>query len=163
MQNSRTFMRATMGNSSEHTHTAARREALLGIIRDSRVGRQEDLVRLLRGAGHRVTQSSVSRDLRELGVAKIGDRYVVPEEPVPAANGFAAVAGFVRSIRAAGPCLTVLRTTPGAAQSVAIVLDRAAWPEVVGTISGDDTIFVATEDARAQRSVLARLHEAFRI
>ena len=142
--------------------TLARREALRRIIGHAPVGRQEDLVRLLGKAGHPATQSSVSRDLRELGVAKQGDRYVLPDGSAPAGDGFGAVAAFVRGIHPAGPCLTVIRTTAGAAQSVAIVLDRADWPDVVGTISGDDTIFVATTGAGAQRRVLARLHDKLR-
>jgi transcriptional regulator of arginine metabolism len=63
----------------------------------------------------------------------------------------------------AGASLTVVRTSIGAAQSVAVAIDRAEWPEVVGTISGDDTIFIATEDARAQRKLRERLREIFRI
>ena len=144
------------------TEASARREALRRIISRSPVGRQQDLVRLLGKAGHPATQSSVSRDLRELGVAKQGDRYVLPGESVPALDDFATVAAFVRDWRPAGPCLTVIRTTAGAAQSVAIVLDRADWPDVVGTLSGDDTIFVATTGAAAQRRLLARLHDKLR-
>jgi transcriptional regulator of arginine metabolism len=141
----------------------ARREALRRIITRSPVGRQEDLVRLLGRAGHHATQSSVSRDLRELGVAKQGDRYVLPDESAPVLDDFAAVAAFVRDLEAAGRCLTVIRTTAGAAQSVAIVLDRSQWPEIVGTLSGDDTIFVATRGAAAQRRLIARLHQEFRV
>jgi transcriptional regulator of arginine metabolism len=143
-------------------HTQDRREALRKIISRSPVGRQRDLVRLLGKAGHPATQSSISRDLRELGVAKQGDRYVLPDESAPALDDFGTVAAFVRDWRPAGHCLTVIRTTAGAAQSVAIVLDRADWPEVVGTLSGDDTIFVATTGGAAQRRLLARLHENFR-
>jgi transcriptional regulator of arginine metabolism len=154
-----------------HTHAqnngahaaAARREALRRIISRSPVGRQEDLVRLLDRAGHHATQSSVSRDLRELGVAKQGDRYVLPDESAPVLDNFAVVAAFVRDLKAAGPCLTVIRTTAGAAQSVAIVLDRAQWPEIVGTLSGDDTIFVATQGAATQRRLIARLHQELRV
>lgn len=151
-----------MGSSSEHSMTQARREALRQIITASAVGRQADLVRMLARAGHPATQSSVSRDLRELGVAKRGDRYVLPVDDAPADGGFRAVAGFVRQVRAAGPNLTIVRTSAGAAQSVAIVLDRAGWPEIAGTISGDDTIFVATAGSAAQRQVLDRLRDLFR-
>jgi len=153
-----------------HTHdrsngaqATARREALRKIITRTPVGRQQDLVRLLGKAGHPATQSSVSRDLRELGVAKQGDRYVLPDESAPALDDFGTVAAFVRDLRPAGPSLTVIRTTAGAAQSVAIVLDRADWPDVVGTLSGDDTIFIATTGAAAQRRLLARLHDKLRI
>ena len=59
--------------------------------------------------------------------------------------------------------MTVIRTTAGSAQSVAIVLDRADWPDVVGTLSGDDTIFVATAGRAAQRRLLAQLHEKLRV
>lgn len=151
-----------MTTGHDHSETTARRDALAQILRRSAVRRQADLVRLLARAGHAATQSSVSRDLRELGVAKRGDRYVLPEEPQPALDSFGTVAPFVRDIRAAGACLTVVRTTAGAAQSVAIVVDRAGWPEVVGTLSGDDTIFIATDGLRAQRAVISRLRDSFR-
>jgi len=155
-------MHTTAGN--DHAHpTRVRREALRRIISRMPVGRQQDLVRLLGKAGHRATQSSVSRDLRELGVAKQGDRYVLPGDSAPVLDDFRAVAAFVRDLKPAGPCLTVVRTTVGAAQSVAIVLDRAQWPEIVGTLSGDDTIFVATQGGATQRRLIARLHEKFRV
>ena len=141
----------------------SRREALRRIISRATVGRQQDLVRLLGKAGHHATQSSISRDLRELGVAKRGDRYVLPDPSAPVLDDFGTVAAFVRDIRPAGPSLTVIRTTAGSAQSVAIVLDRADWPDVVGTLSGDDTIFVATAGRAAQRRLLVHLHEKLRV
>ncbi|EQD28372.1 Arginine repressor [mine drainage metagenome] len=70
---------------------------------------------------------------------------------------------FVRGLRRAGASLTVLRTTTGAAQSVAVAIDRADWPEVAGTLSGDDTIFIATASPRAQDELVARLQALFRI
>lgn len=141
--------------------TGDRRDALRRIIRTGAVRRQADLVRLLQGEGFDVTQSSVSRDLRDLRVAKVGDRYVLPEDaPAPVA-AFEAVAGFVQGFQPAGPNLIVIRTTIGAAQSVALAIDRARWPEIVGTISGDDTIFVATDAAPHQRAVADRLRAIF--
>src|SRR6516165_5543802 len=93
-----------------------RRGAIVRILREGMVRRQADLVRLLRKAGHEVTQSSISRDLRDLGVLKASGRYVLPaEEPSGASNDFAALAQFVRGVRRAGPSLTVLRTATGAA------------------------------------------------
>lgn len=162
MQNLRNFMQQAPTSRSDHS-APARREALRRIIGEGGVGRQRDLVRLLGRVGYRATQSSISRDLRELGVAKQGDRYVLPEAATPAPGGFAAVAAFVRDVQPAGPSLTVIRTATGAAQSVAIVLDRAGWPECVGTLSGDDTIFIATRDRAAQRRLIARLHQHFRV
>ena len=141
-----------------------RRSAIVRILRDSAVRKQEDLVRLLKKEGHDVTQSSVSRDLRDMGVLKASGRYVLPPQEVTAANGdFGMLAQFVRGLKRAGPSLTVLRTTVGAAQSVAVAIDKAEWPEVAGTISGDDTIFIATANSRAQDELLGRLHTIFRI
>lgn len=139
-----------------------RRSAIVRILRDGLVRRQQDLVRLLKKTGLEATQSSISRDLRDLGVLRAGGRYVLPPDEVSRANGdFGALAQFVRALRRAGPSLTVLRTTIGAAQSVAVAIDRAEWPEVAGTISGDDTIFIATASARAQDELLARLRALF--
>jgi len=136
-----------------------RRDAIVRILRQTAVGRQAELVDLLHREGFDATQSSVSRDLREIGVVKGADRYLLPAvEDALTPSHFEDVRAFVKGYRAAGPTLTVLRTTVGAAQSVAIAIDKAHWPEIVGTIAGDDTIFIATESARAQR----RLHEHLR-
>lgn len=145
----------------ETAHQVERRAAIVRILREQAVGRQADLVRLLRRSGHEATQSSVSRDLRELGVLKAGDRYVLRDELAPGEGEFGSLAGFVREIRAAGPSITVVKTATGAAQTVALAIDRAQWPEVVGTISGDDTLFIATPGAAQQQRVLQRLHSAF--
>lgn len=141
-----------------------RRQAVVRILREGVVHRQEDLVRLLRAEGHDVTQSSISRDLRDLGVLKASGRYVLPPDEVSRTQGdFAMLAQFVRGLKRAGPSLTVIRTTIGAAQSVAVAIDRAEWPEVAGTLSGDDTIFIATANGRAQDELIARLQAVFPI
>jgi transcriptional regulator of arginine metabolism len=139
----------------------ARRSALAQIIREQVVGRQSELVAMLRKHGHVATQSSVSRDLRELGVAKQGDRYVLPDAAIQPKSDFATLKQFVSELLTAGANLTVLKTTTGAAQSVAVAIDTARWPEVVGTISGDDTIFIATAGAREQRELKVRLRAIF--
>ena len=140
-----------------------RRNAILRILRSGVVRRQSDLAQLLKRDGFEVTQSSVSRDLRELGVLKASGRYLVPPDEISRANGdFGALSQFVRTVRPAGSSITVIRTTIGAAPSVAVALDKAEWPEVVGTISGDDTIFLATTDARAQQRLIDRLNALFR-
>jgi transcriptional regulator of arginine metabolism len=136
-----------------------RRDAIIRILRQNAVARQAQLVTLLHREGHDATQSSVSRDLRELGVVKGGDRYLLPAvEDALTPSHFEDVRAFVKGYRAAGSALTVLKTTAGAAQSVALAIDKGHWPEIVGTIAGDDTIFIATESARAQR----RLHQHLR-
>jgi transcriptional regulator of arginine metabolism len=145
----------------EHSNAPARRTLLAKIIREQSVGRQTELVELLRKLGHVATQSSVSRDLRELGVAKMGDRYVLPATAMQPKNDFSALKQFVSARLTAGTNLTVLKTTIGSAQSVAVAIDTAQWPEVIGTISGDDTIFIATAGADAQRKLELRLLALF--
>jgi transcriptional regulator of arginine metabolism len=151
------MLRAEPDNNS----APARRTMLAKIIREQSVGRQTELVDLLRKLGHIATQSSVSRDLRELGVAKMGDRYVLPDAALQPKNDFSALKQFVSARLTAGNNLTVLKTTVGSAQSVAVAIDTARWPEVVGTISGDDTIFIATAGAAAQRKLSDRLLALF--
>src|ERR1700692_711728 len=145
----------------EHGNAPARRTMLAKIIREQSVGRQTELVALLRKLGHVATQSSVSRDLRELGVAKLGDRYVLPDTSAHPKNDFSTLKQFVSARLTAGTNLTVLKTTVGSAQSVAVAIDTARWPEVVGTISGDDTIFIATAGALEQRQLGDRLLAIF--
>jgi transcriptional regulator of arginine metabolism len=144
---------------SDNGSAPARRMMLAKIIREQVVGRQTELVVLLRKSGYEATQSSVSRDLRELGVGKMGDRYVLPDTAPK--NDFAALKQFVSARLTAGTNLTVLKTTIGSAQSVAVAIDSARWSEVVGTISGDDTIFIATTGADAQRKLGERLLALF--
>src|SRR6478672_10799239 len=131
-----------------------RRGAIVRILRGGLVRRQTDLVRLLKKEGHEATQSSISRDLRDLGVLKASGRYVLPPDEITRANGdFGSLAQFVRE----------LRSTIGAAQSVAVAIDKAQWPEVAGTLSGDDTIFIATSNLRAQQELISRLRTLFRV
>lgn len=145
----------------DNSNAPARRSMLAKIIREQSVGRQTELVAMLRKQGCIATQSSVSRDLRELGVAKLGDRYVLPESEVPTKNDFSTLRQFVKARYTAGTNLTILKTTVGSAQSVAVAIDSARWPEVVGTLSGDDTIFIATVGAREQSKLKLRLHAIF--
>ena len=143
---------------------ADRRNSILRHLRAGSVRRQSDLVGLLQQEGFQVTQSSVSRDMRELGVLKAQGRYLPPDADVtPAQDNFGTIARFVREIRTAGTSITVIRTSTGAAGSVAVAIDRASWPEIVGSIQGDDTIFIATEYGAAQASLLGRLRQSFRL
>jgi transcriptional regulator of arginine metabolism len=145
----------------DNGNAPARRNMLAKIIREQSVGRQTELVAILRKHGCVATQSSVSRDLRELGVAKLGDRYVLPEGEIPAKNDFSTLKQFVKARFTAGTNLTILKTTVGSAQSVAVAIDSARWPEVAGTLSGDDTIFIATAGAREQSKLKLRLLALF--
>jgi transcriptional regulator of arginine metabolism len=85
----------------------------------------------------------------------------LPETALAPKNDFSTLKQFVNALLTAGTNLTVLKTTVGAAQSVAVAIDTARWPEVVGTISGDDTIFIATAGAREQRQLGDRLRTLF--
>ena len=137
-----------------------RQAAILEILRDQTVGRQTVLVELLRQKGFEATQSSVSRDLKQLGVTKLGTGYAPPDPEVSDDDRDQSVfEGFVRDIQTAGANLTIIKTAIGAAQRVAVTLDRSGWPEIIGTVSGDDTIFVATGGASEQRRLVARLRE----
>src|SRR5689334_15067106 len=94
---------------AEIHQSVARRAAILRIIGESTVRNQDELVKILHKQGFDATQSSVSRDLRELRVAKAGDRYILPAEDAAVTNPFAAVARFVLEIKTAGSSLTVLK------------------------------------------------------
>jgi transcriptional regulator of arginine metabolism len=146
---------------AELNDSSLRRAAIVKIIRESVVHKQEELVKLLKKQGFEATQSSISRDLRELQVAKAGDHYIVPDNAAASVDPFHSVSRFVTDVKVAGPSLTVVKTTTGTAQSVAVAIDNADWPEVVGTISGDDTIFIATADGRAQHQLSKRLRSVF--
>jgi transcriptional regulator of arginine metabolism len=153
-----------------------RQDAIRAILDAEAVESQEQLVRRLKRRGFRVTQSSVSRDLAELGVAKVDGRYVALERLAEAAapgrpgglpapspgDRRAAVASFMREVAPAGPHLLVVRTPPGGASPVGIAIDAARWPEVVGTVAGDDTLFIATPGRAAQARVEARLAQLTR-
>lgn len=136
-----------------------RRQAIVELVSRRRIASQEELLERLAARGIRATQPSVSRDLRDLGVAKAGGRYVLPGELSGARrDALSEVAEFVRDVRSAGSHLAVIVTAVGAAQPVAIALDRAGFPELVGTVAGDDTIFAATRNAAEQRRLVARLN-----
>ncbi len=137
-----------------------RRRAIARLLGQHEINRQSELVALLRAEGFVATQSSVSRDLRDLGAAKLKNGYSLPDR---SENGndesLRLVAELIRHIRSAGPNLLVVQTAVGAAQRVAVTLDRTDWPEIVGTVSGDDTIFVATANSNQQRRLRARLRQ----
>lgn len=137
-----------------------RRLLLAQLLRDHAVERQSELVALLRAQGYSATQSSVSRDLKDMGAVKLKSGYSLPDQDAGVdGDALHAVTEFVRDIRAAGPNVLVIRTAVGAAQRVAVTLDRINWPEIVGTLSGDDTIFVATATAGQQRKLRSRLKQ----
>jgi transcriptional regulator of arginine metabolism len=134
-----------------------RQEAILDILATRKIARQSEFVRLLQADGIEATQSSVSRDLRELGITKLDDGYGRVTAISMADDMMEVPAGYVREVLSAGDSLTVIKTATGAAQRVALYLDRSNWPEIVGTVSGDDTIFVASRNAKEQKQLMGRL------
>ena len=139
-----------------------RRAAIRELLTREPAATQASLVRALENLGLGATQSSVSRDLRELGAVKTAAGYELPSGPDAGDEQVAAVADLLRSITPAGSNLLVIRTGIGAAQRVGLALDRSGWPGMVGTIAGDDTVFVATESAHAQKTLISRIEHATR-
>ncbi len=131
-----------------------RQQKILSLIKARQIGTQADLKAYLERAGVPATQSSVSRDLEELGVLKHKGRYTLPRANRAGASG-------LLSLDLAGEALVVARTEAGMASAVAVSIDAAAMPEIVGTIAGEDTIFIAVRDHKAQRLVMKKVWEIF--
>jgi len=137
-----------------------RRAAIRRILETGPAATQQLLVDRLTALGFDATQSSVSRDLKEIGAIKTADGYVLVNGSVAADDAMSRVSNLVRDVQAAGPNLLVIKTAIGGAQRVALALDRSEWPEMVGNIGGDDTVFVATRTAAAQRNLISRIERA---
>ncbi len=140
-----------------------RQGQILRLIRTRSLFTQEELARQLRDSGLEATQVTLSRDIRELGLVKTTDGYRELHRETPHVNIASLASEFVRDVRSALNQV-VLRTAPGHASSVAVALDGAAlddesWPEVLGTIAGDDTILVICADAAVAESVAARIRQ----
>src|ERR1700736_1970395 len=129
-----------------------RQEAILSLISRHQIATQEDLVERLARVGIQTTQATVSRDIAELGLVRLGGaetHYVKPDEALGAASPAGREDHLRRLLRdlpltvRRGQGIAILTTTPGSANSLASAIDAAAWPEVLGTIAGDDTIFAA--------------------
>ena len=135
-----------------------RREAVARILRARRIGTQEELLVALAEAGQRATQATLSRDLARLGARRVsrpgGAFYELPGP----GDELSALRGQIAAIAANGS-LAVIRTQPGSASAVARAIDLAQVPEVLGTIAGDDTIFVAPAGAIRPRRLAVRLGE----
>lgn len=144
-----------MPNSSEDQ--VLRRDTIRRLLLSSPASTQQALVQALHERGLVATQSSVSRDLKELGAIKTGRGYELPGDLQSSEDELARAAEFLRGITPAGPNLTVIRTAIGAAQRVALALDRCNWPEMIGNIGGDDTVFVASDSAASQRLLIAKI------
>ena len=129
---------------------AERQKKLLRLIQAKAIGTQDELRAYLERAGVPATQSSVSRDLEELGIVKHHGRYTVPRVNGAAARG-------LLSLELSGDNLVVARTEPGLASAVAVQIDAAGIPEIVGTLAGEDTVFIAVVDRKAQRVAMKKV------
>lgn len=139
-----------------------RRATIMGIVRRTRVHSQEQLRELLHAEGIDVTQATLSRDIRELRLAKVsaptGGSYYAPspdgellhpplEQLLPA---------LLLAIEGVGPLL-VVKTPAGSAEALGSALDRQQYPEVIGCIAGDDTMLIITRSERARRGLASKL------
>lgn len=134
------------------------------IIETGKIETQEDLANALRSEGIEVTQATVSRDIKEMMLMKVPDangryRYALPTAPASNVPPERITRVFRESVTnvLSSLCMVVLRTHPGTASSVAYAIDYMQWPEVLGTIAGDDTVFVAVADKPAVDSLMSRL------
>lgn len=133
-----------------------RHQYILKLVSTSSVSKQEAIVEMLSSAGFSVTQASVSRDLEELGITKRKGRYVLDPGRSAAESPFGPV-----SLAFAGPNLIVAKCSPGMASALAVKIDSSAIKEIVGTIAGDDTVFIATADANEQKKAIRMLEREF--
>jgi transcriptional regulator of arginine metabolism len=130
-----------------------RQQKILEIIRARRVATQQQLARELGRRGIEATQSSVSRDIVELGLTKLNGRYTAPQ---------ASFAGSpVVAVDTAGDNMIVIKTVIGQASATALAIDRAGLIEIIGTVAGDDTLFVAVKNLDAQRAAIKKITRLF--
>ncbi len=132
---------------------------ILELISTRPIRTQEELADALAAEGWKVTQSSVSRDISALRLVKVEGAYQRPARVAadPEHPDERRIADGVLTADAAGDALIVLHTPPGEANRVAVAIDRLAWPDVIGSIAGDDTLFLAVKHAAAQQRVLRQL------
>jgi transcriptional regulator of arginine metabolism len=131
-----------------------RQQKILDLIRTKNISTQDELGELLSKADIAVTQSSVSRDLDELGIVKANGFYAIPQKGKSEDLG-------LQTLDIAGENLIVGKCEAGVASAVCVLIDRRKIDEIVGTIAGDDTIFIAVRDHKGQKAVLKKVWEIF--
>ncbi|UCG16771.1 MAG: hypothetical protein JSV19_01790 [Phycisphaerales bacterium] len=149
-----------MISTSRPTTKRERQSIITEAVRAKRLSTQAQLLRVLRQEQITVNQSTLSRDLAELGIRKSGGRYVLStgeDRGAPRLN----YAGVVLGFTSCGPHLIVLSTLQGQAQPVALAIDEAGDPAIVATVAGDDTVFIATRNRRTQAVALRHLEQWF--
>ena len=131
-----------------------RQQTILDLIRARNIERQDELTESLSKKGFTATQSSVSRDLDELGIVKINGYYSLPQTQTIQEFG-------LFNLEVAGENMIVAKCGSGLASAVCVRLDAAKIKEIIGTIAGDDTIFIAVGDRKAQKTVMKKIWEMF--
>jgi transcriptional regulator of arginine metabolism len=147
-------------------HKRERQAALLKLVRERTLTSQDEMVRLLRERGVGATQTSISRDVRELALVRVDGRYVRATRlggAQAAADAASFWNGLITFVEPVGANLIVIRTPIGSANAAAVALDQRNLPGVVGTVAGDDTIFVAVRSRSVQGRVLAELRAGLRL
>ncbi|HZN96602.1 MAG TPA: arginine repressor [Gemmatimonadales bacterium] len=143
-----------------------RHAAILRVVREQRIESQDELREALSQQGFVVTQATLSRDIRELGLAKLADPgggayYTHPHRGAVRPELAQVLPALLVSVDGVGPFL-VLKTASGSAGAVTEALDQAGWSEIVGTIAGDDTVLVITRSQRLRRDVATRIQQLLR-
>ncbi|WP_347487557.1 arginine repressor [Desulfoscipio sp. XC116] len=140
-----------------------RHKKILELIKEKEISTQEDLVAVLQNAGFLVTQATVSRDIKELGLIKVPgnsgiSRYTVPGEPMNPRNEDRMKRLFRDSVVSLdySENLIIIKTLPGEAQGVASTIDNASWPEVIGTVAGDDTILIVIKPKKMTHAIIKK-------
>ncbi len=121
--------------------------AILKLAEEREITDQSEFLALLRPAGHEVTQPTLSRHLRKLGIQKVAGRYQRVEQPPAEMPAF--------EMKQVPPNILVIRTRPGFAQPLAVKLDQRRIEGVAGTLAGDDTVFIAVASSAALKNVAA--------
>lgn len=139
----------------------ARQGRIVEICRTGQVRSQEEMSSLLEKEGFSVTQATLSRDIRELGLVKVRGCYGISGEMIGSPPDEVLRRAFAQYVVRTGVSdnIVMIRTSPGNAHSVAVVVDAAQWPEVLGTIAGDDTVFVLLRKSSMGKKLLARIEE----
>lgn len=140
------------------SHSSADRRALIRrLLADQKVGSQEELLVVLAENGVRTTQPVLSRDLRSLAAAKRNGVYQILEDEriTPLEN----LSGLLRDATIAGPNMAIVHCEPGAASAIARALDAEELKGTLGTVAGDDTIFIAVREQRHGEALVARVQE----
>jgi transcriptional regulator of arginine metabolism len=143
--------------------TRRRQELILRLIDRGEISTQDELVEALHRAGVEASQASVSRDIATLGLIKLGGRYALPPPGTPAHNTREQrISEFLLSVTPAGDHLLVVKTLPGEASGTALAVDQLDYAGVVGTVAGDDTIFLALAGRSARDATARRLRALMR-